>query len=156
MAQKTDGPGASELISTTERTSAAFRANYMTFQYEFVEFFADHLADLSRVFGGDLQMVLVFAVIGQVQLRAYMAGDRSPAGIGASRLADVTGIPRETVRRKLEGLEAKGWIERAEQSLWRIRMDGEKSAARRELDGLDERAIDRIARMFCKLQRIAG
>ncbi len=160
MARKAGNPGAACAPSTPEEAGAAFRANYLLFQYEFVEFFADHLSDMSRVFGGDLQAVLVLAVIGQVRLRSYIAGgnegDGSPAGISASRLSDVTGIPRETVRRKLKDLEAKRWIERVGPSLWRIRMEGEKSAARQELNALDNRAIDRIARMFCRLQRIAS
>ncbi len=159
MTRKESNLDTTSLPSTPDEISAAFRANYLSYQYEFVEFFTDHLSDVSRVFGGDLQTVLLLAVIGQVRLRAYKDNgndsEHFPLGISASRLSDITGIPRETVRRKLEALDAKGWIERVETASWRIRMDGEKSAARRELQDLDDRAIDRIARVFCKLQRIA-
>lgn len=149
----------------TEAASAqvgtAFRANYLRFQYEFVEFFTEHLSDLSRAFRGDLQMVLVLAVVGQVRLKDHMddriddGASRTPGGISSSRLADVTGIPRETVRRKLAALAKTGWVERVDQASWRISMVGEKSVARQELNELDMRAIDRVARMFCRLERIA-
>lgn len=138
----------------------AFRANYVQFQYDFVEFFTEHLSDLSRAFRGDLQMVLVLAVVGQVRLRDHIdqrpddGTVRIPGGIASSRLADVTGIPRETVRRKLNSLAKMGWVERVDGALWRISMDGQKSVARRELNELDMRAVDRVARMFCRLERI--
>ncbi len=61
--------------------------------------------------------MLVLAVIGQVRIAsmAYagtMEIRRNKAPSLPSRLADVTGIPRETVRRKLTLLANKGWIER--------------------------------------------
>ena len=46
-----------------EQIEAQFRAQYPTYQYYFVEFFTEHLADCSRVFGGDLQLMLVLAIV---------------------------------------------------------------------------------------------
>ena len=72
-----------------------FRKNYLQCQYAFVEFFTQHLIDLFRAFGGDLQEMLVFAVIGQVYIRGTMdrkqrnaAIDDNPAlsSIHASRI----------------------------------------------------------------------
>jgi hypothetical protein len=101
---------------------AAFRENYVRYQYCFVEFLAEHLADTSRVFKGDMQMAVLLAIIGQVTLQALLVaetGGRSidevppdRRGITTFRLADATGIPRETVHRKLTAMEGwAGWIE---------------------------------------------
>lgn len=146
--------------SGSAHAAAAFRANYRQFQYEFVEFFTEHLSDLSRVFKGDLQLVLVLAVVGQVHLRSLAdmegngKGARKAPGIAAARLSDVTGIPRETVRRKLAALEKLGWVERADRASWRIVSDGQKSVARAAFSEVDSRALDRIARLFSRLERI--
>lgn len=154
-----DSGGRSE--GGSAHVAAAFRSNYRQYQYEFVEFFTEHLSDLSRVFSGDLQMVLTLAVVGQIHLRNLMdqqsdeGAIRTAPGIAASRLADVTGIPRETIRRKLAALEKLGWIERVDRASWRIASSGQKSVARDALSEVDARAIDRIARLFCRLERIA-
>jgi DNA-binding MarR family transcriptional regulator len=138
------------------------RERYGLFQYHFVEFLAAHLADCSRVFRGDLQQLLVLAILGQVYLRAYL--DASPdaklpraevpvtAAITASRIADVTGIPRETVRRKLAALERRGWIERAGDRGWRLLVREGVAEARRDLADLDQRGIERMARILTALK----
>lgn len=56
-----------------EQIEAQFRAQYPTYQYYFVEFFTEHLADCSRAFGGDLQLMLVLALMGQMHLQAIVA-----------------------------------------------------------------------------------
>jgi len=147
-----------------EAASAAFAKNYHAYQYRFVEFFTEHLADLSRTFGGDLQQMIILAVIGQVHLRAVhvalAAGDdprRIPperVSIAASRISDVTGIPRETVRRKLAALQKKGWIERGAASAWRLVVNADGAPARVELSEVNERAILRIGRLFAELETL--
>lgn len=89
-----------------------------------VEHFAELLIALRRQFGGDLDRMLVLAVIGlrtlpprRVEGRSYtefQAGQLAEQGrpINVQSIADTTGIPRETVRRKVAELEAAGWIER--------------------------------------------
>lgn len=139
---------------------AAFDARYPAYQYCMVEFLTEHLADVSRTFEGDLQEALVLAVIGQMYLRAHMAQAQShpaaalDASISASRIADVTGIPRQTVRRKLQALEARGWIERTSTAAFRLVVRDGSSNAREDLDGLDRRGVDRAARLFCGLQKV--
>ena len=157
-------------VATTREARAAtlesmFRERYLVYQYHSVEFLCAHLADCSRVFGGDLQQMLVLAVIGQVHLRSYLdaAADGSiqprdipdrPA-ITASRLADVTGIPRETVRRKLTLLERRGWIEKTREGAWRLVMEDGSAPARSDLQGLDGRTTRRFAELAASLERIA-
>jgi hypothetical protein len=41
--------------------AAALDGQYVVYQYTFVEFFIDHLVDVSRAFRGDLQEMLVLA-----------------------------------------------------------------------------------------------
>lgn len=130
-------------------------ANYPAFQYRFVEFLADHLADCSRVFRGDLQQMLVLAIIGQMELharsRGSVAGDPK-AAISASRIADVTGIPRETVRRKLRALEERNWICRQPDGSWSLRIEAGEAVARNDLQGLDSRSIARWATLLATVK----
>lgn len=152
------------LEARSAEVRSAFAANYRPYQYKFVEFFVDHLSDLSRTFGGDLQQMVVIAIVGQVYMRAMhdaAAAGRDPTdlppertSITASRIADVTGIPRQTVRRKLTSLEKRGWIERSPASAWRLVVNRQEAAARVDLRDSDQRAITRVARLFAELETL--
>lgn len=141
---------------------ARFRDNYPAYQYHFVEFLTEHLSDVSRELGGDLQEVLVLAIIGQMHLRAVidtqsvaMASQKirqNPPQITASRIADASGIPRETVRRKLAKLGKRGWIEQGADGAWRLVVSETSAKARDELSALDSRAISRVAGLYSRLQ----
>ncbi len=131
-------------------------ANYGQFQYHFVEFIVAHLADCSRVFGGDLQELLVLGIIGQVFLSSYNAGRSAEdqidyGGISASRLADVSGIPRETVRRKLRSLSKRGWIVQTEDAQWKLLFENGAAAARKDLSELDRRGLIRMVKTILRL-----
>lgn len=143
-------------VHDTEAYVARIRSNYPAFQYRFVEFIADHLSDCSRAFGGDLQQMVVLAVIGQMELharaRAAAGGAPANAAIAASRLSDATGIPRETVRRKLKILEERGWIFRDSEGAWRLRIDGATAPAHEDLRDLDERGIRRWATLLASVR----
>lgn len=147
-------------LLSAEEIETRFRTNYHSYQYHFVEFFTEHLADCSRVFGGDLQLMLVLALMGQMHLHALVAQKQNPdhraqivrdQKITASRIADASGIPRETVRRKLSKLEKLGWVEQEGSGAWRLIIGDEGSNARRDLSGLDQRAMARIAVFYQKL-----
>ncbi|MAW86660.1 MAG: hypothetical protein CMJ42_09045 [Phyllobacteriaceae bacterium] len=145
-----------------EEVRSVFMTEYRAYQYRFVEFFIEHLADISRVFRGDLQAMIVLAIVGQVQLRAtrnaLRAGldpaDLSPErlSVNASSIAEVTGIPRETVRRKLDRLVERGWLLRNPDSSFRIAIVQGEATARSDLQGLDARALERVARLFRDLE----
>jgi predicted transcriptional regulator len=119
------------------------RAQYRLIQYHFVQFFVEHLSDASRVFDGDLQEMLVLAVIGQTYMRADELG-RENAPINASRIAETTGIPRQTVRRKLQSLEKRGWIQQIEGGAWQLVVEDMEAIARGDLSELDNRGMERI------------
>jgi hypothetical protein len=88
-----------------------------------VEQFCDLLVSLRRCFGGDLELMLVLAVIGsrtmgqrrthRLSYDEFLTLDRSqsePGPINLQSIADFSGIPRETVRRKVQALQRAGWV----------------------------------------------
>jgi DNA-binding transcriptional ArsR family regulator len=144
-----------------------FGEDYLTYQYVFVEFFMEHLSEVSRAFKGDLQQMLVLALIGQVHLRwlrecrrkglAPPEGIPPEASISASRLADCTGIPRETVRRKLVLLQEQGWVDRAPDGRWKLQPAGagQQTRARADFAAIDAAAQTRIALLVARLEDLA-
>lgn len=138
---------------------AAFSDRYVEVQYAFVQFLTEHLADCARTFGGDLELMLVLGVLGQAHLSAVMARpadgqNEMDYGMSALRVADVTGLPRETARRKLAKLAERGWIRQAEGGWRLVGQSPVLTDARRDLGGLDGRALERLARLHCDLGRL--
>lgn len=139
-----------------------FEENYIQTQYALVQFVSEHLTDCSRSFKGDLVAMLVLAIIGQSHLTALKNGrgaaseQHGAMGAHALRIADVTGIPRETVRRKLAVLQELGWIEHAESGWVLVSAPGGTTNARLDLTDLDRRGLERLARLFSELSRIIG
>ena len=141
---------------------AVFSARYLEFQYRFVDFFVEHLGDLSLVFKGDLQMMLTLAVVGQVKIRtvhdAILSGvspseaDLLKNGITASRIAEIISVPRQTVRRKLAQLRDQGWVEQNPDQSWCISSIGGQDSVRAALADIDRRAITRVASFFTSLE----
>ncbi|WP_371054650.1 MarR family transcriptional regulator [Rhodosalinus sp. K401] len=156
--------------SKTERSAdilaERFAEEYPRYQYAVVEFMVAHLTDVSRAFHGDLQQALVLAVIGQVRLGAGRtardAEQVQPAAeelsITASRIADVTGIPRETVRRKLKLLQDRGWVDRRPDGAWYLVSGPDTDTttpARRDFAELEERTRRILARLVVDLGQLA-
>lgn len=89
------------------------------------EEFTRLLVTLRQHFGGDLDRLLVLAVIGSRTLargridgltyeefNALKRTGAQPAPINLQSISDYSGIPRETVRRKIRDLEEAGWVTR--------------------------------------------
>jgi CRP-like cAMP-binding protein len=90
-----------------------------------------HLVECRQAFGGDLDLFLVMTIIGERTFPAKSApddmsqadflhghvGDTEAAAINQQSIADYSGIPRETVRRKIETLIGKGWVQRDDRKL---------------------------------------
>lgn len=85
--------------------------------------FVDLIIECRRLFDGDLDQMLILSVVGGRTMRrgrvpALSYGDflsgqrphRASRTINALSIAEVTGIPRETVRRKIGALKARGWL----------------------------------------------
>ncbi len=95
-------------------------------------FLSGYLKEIHRQFNGDLGLVIVLAEIAHHSTALHFrsehgldrdlvdalrdgsgkAKDRMPA-CNAFSLAQSTGLPRETVRRKILELEKRGWVERS-------------------------------------------
>ncbi|MBS7790098.1 helix-turn-helix domain-containing protein [Roseococcus sp. SDR] len=127
------------------------------------------MADLRAHFS-DLEDALLLAAFGLGPLAEKLRGARSsgdagaltyngrPTGPGwtnAQRLAEVTGIPRETVRRKLEGFRRRGWVEQDEDRSWRIAVlpDGRAPLAA-DMKAANAQFVARLARLMAEFQRI--
>jgi hypothetical protein len=102
-----------------------FGSDFNTFQSLWVEEHLRLMLSLRRYFGNDMDKIIIMAVIGQQQLRdpslpkrAYapvsddpVLGDQSRY-TNVDRISAATGIPRESVRRKVHELISVGWLER--------------------------------------------
>ncbi len=106
----------------------AAQARRLELSFLIGSFVTDHLIRVQRAFEGDLAAALVMATIANRNVQRYyedVAG-KSPEGLdklvesgshlshlrhcNAYSVSSATGIPRETVRRKVKWLAAKGWI----------------------------------------------
>jgi DNA-binding transcriptional ArsR family regulator len=147
----------------------AYGEGFALYHHAWSVFFVSHMGDLRRHFG-DLDEALLLAAfgLGPVADKRRAAGrNRDALALGgravsegvtnAKRLADVTGIPRETVRRKLERFRARGWVEQDRDGAWRLSLDAEGKARVAEalgpLHGAFLRRLARLVVEFARLER---
>jgi hypothetical protein len=132
------------------------RANFGRVWPQHVSSLTSFLIECRAAFDGDLDMFLVLAVIGdrsfsqrradpEMDFDTFQRGPSltPPEDINIRSIADFSGIPRETVRRKVALLTGKGWVTRT--------ADGYVVAtekAKQELTPLTEASIRYIARMM--------
>lgn len=128
--------------------------NYVKFQHEFIEFLFAHLVDMRTIFEGDLDALLIFISISRYYLRDERARpDLEDAELGAhrhltlSRIADVTGIPRETVRRKLKQLESRGLLEKGPHDNWRLAVQNGQPVIRTRYESVWQRVMLRLVKL---------
>jgi hypothetical protein len=95
-----------------------------------VNAFAKLLTELRKLFEGDLDQLLVLAVLaggaGGTNWRKTLLDESFPRPFKTTNtqyIAEESGIPRESVRRKLQLMEAKGYIERLEDGSWKFRSE---------------------------------
>lgn len=135
---------------------------WLHFQYNYVEWFTSHLINLLPYFDGDLTEMLILAIIGQVHLKRYQDAQKTDAAfnadeifITASRLADITKLSRETIRRKLKKLEARGWIEKNPDASWRLYVDADGAKVHRDLKMLTAETVTGLQRLIKVLSETA-
>lgn len=76
-----------------------------------VRAFSELMIQLHREFDRDLDMVVILAVIAERHYANLAQGDAGPVvAINTLSVAQYSGIPRETVRRKVSVLVKKGWV----------------------------------------------
>jgi hypothetical protein len=112
----------------TDITPDYIKANFGRIWPNHVETLTRFLIHCRRCFDGDLDLFLVLAVIGDrsfasgivstgMDYRTFIDPQRErtpPQPINSLSIASFSGIPRETVRRKVQDLIEKGWVQRDE------------------------------------------
>ena len=130
-----------------------FRSNFYRYQAIWVEEHLRLMKALRAHFGNDMDKIMIMAAIGQQQLRdpaqpkrAYAPAKDGPLTgdpqrfTNVDRLAAATGIPRESVRRKVNELIEVGWVERVGTRALAVRPQAAadmQSATLTEFDVLD-------------------
>lgn len=110
--------------------TSALRESHFEVTYLLGSFMTEHLVRLYEAFDGDLTAAIVLGTIGQHNYRRYYEQAGASAAKGFSSIVEngehvaharpcntlsvsqSTGIPRETVRRKIRKLVDKGWVRR--------------------------------------------
>lgn len=132
--------------------------HYVTFQHEFIEFLVAQLVDFRKMFNGDLDELLVFIFVARYYLREERGrGEEELDGHwGApptlSRIAEFTGIPRETVRRKLMALQNRGLLEKIDQDKWQPTVRNNAPVIRQEYEQFCQREIRRLVKLVTALR----
>jgi hypothetical protein len=146
--------------TTRSAVAAALEANYSTVQYHYVQFLAEHLTDCRKTMGGDFDDLMLLAVLGQRFLRARQDRDAGDGGaadriwMSALRLSDVTGVPRESVRRKLKRLAERGWVTHDPAKGWRVAGTFDVTPVRIDLGDLDRRGLERLGKLVTALLQL--
>ncbi|WP_372624645.1 hypothetical protein [Falsiroseomonas sp.] len=157
--------------AAAEAVHQAFMHRFVEAQYAWTAMLLDHLAQCRRRLG-DLDAVVVLGVLGLSALAAARRelervppgavpdfySDKVPPGsaINAHSLAEITGIPRETVRRKLAFLARAGLIQRMPNRAWSLAATETGGArARGDLQDLTDSAAGNLARLFARLVTLA-
>jgi DNA-binding MarR family transcriptional regulator len=140
----------------TEIDEAYLRKNFGQIWPRHVGSLTWFLIECRRHFDGDLDLFLVLAVIGDRSFAAknvpqdltYEQFDASGTEfveverINLQSISDFSGIPRETVRRKVSQLLEKGWIERRASGSFAA-----TSKARTDLAPLTEKSLRYLVSM---------
>ncbi|MFZ6799633.1 DeoR family transcriptional regulator [Undibacterium sp. Di24W] len=101
-------------------------------------FILEHMCRITRELDMDLESVHIWGILANLNVLHLMAPgknfdfrDTTEANhayefrpVRLSDMAQITGIPRETIRRKLNQLEESGKVERTADGLWTIKATG--------------------------------
>lgn len=135
----------------------SYEQNYLALQYVHVQFLTEQLLGPAKLLGGDYGIVIILAVLGQRALEAlHSDGDARPAdrSMTASRIADITSIPRETVRRKLQKLQGMGLVTQEGDSGWLVSGSAEVSSVRNFFSEEERGHVKRLAKFYVRLNAI--
>ncbi|WP_205963442.1 bifunctional enoyl-CoA hydratase/phosphate acetyltransferase [Roseicella aquatilis] len=152
---------------------AGFQGRFVEAQYVWTSFLLDHLIECRKRIG-DLDAMLVLIVVGlsalrQVQKVRELEGEHISLGyrtselpnkgetVNAYSIANITGIPRENVRRRLADLAEQGWLEQAPDGGWRIhRGETGHGKAAADLAELTASTVSRIADFIGRLATVSA
>ena len=147
----------------------AYDRHYIPMTYEMGMYMMDHLRRLYREFDGDLSMAIVLGEIGHHNARHFVRDILPRSGTDARTLgtaevigkasrpcnalsvAEASGIPRETVRRKVEKLVKLGFVTRdAQGGLHTTR------AVAAKFKPFDRHTIEELLALAERVHRLAG
>ncbi len=116
--------------------------HFSTLHPVWIEQHLNLLCELRRVFGGDLDTPIILAVIGQRYFEtrtgkpfsygAALDGNVPPTGgrlTNIESIAEAAGIPRETVRRKVNDMIRRGWIIKGPRGALTVTVEASKTLA---------------------------
>jgi len=148
---------------------AAYQERFVEFHLAWTIFIVGHLSALRRRFG-DLEDALLLAALGLGPVAGKMKdfqATRDPrhlaygAAVGeatvtnAVRISELTAIPRQTVRRKLQAFAQRGWIERTEDGSWRMTRRPDMSAnVTADLAAVNQDLLRQLARLLSQFDRL--
>lgn len=125
--------------------------------------FNDLLIRCRRAFDGDLDRMVILSIIGERTLTTERAagisydrfldgrrGSPCPRPINIQSISECTGIPRETVRRKVAQLIGKGWVERDDDGLLFV-----LPKASQDLQPITEATLEYLTRVANVIARVA-
>jgi DNA-binding transcriptional ArsR family regulator len=116
---------------------AAFDRNFALAGFIVNRFLVHHLVRMARSTGGDFESLVIWSSLALQNTAALLGPGAQPLtplrpdgtfpdsllranGLRSSDLAQITGIPRETVRRKLARLQDGGRVMRREDGRWHV------------------------------------
>ncbi|MBF0255171.1 MAG: helix-turn-helix domain-containing protein [Gammaproteobacteria bacterium] len=127
-----------------------------------VQHFTELLIRLRQGFAGDLDLMLILAIIGSrtlpcrrtssFTLDEFIESRREPRPepINLQSIAECSGIPRETVRRKLQQMEGLGWVSKDDQGHYAA-----TAKASQDLVGQTQASLDYLKALFDAFARLA-
>lgn len=127
---------------------------HLFLQYAQVQFITEQLLGSGRMLQGDYTWVVILAVLGQRSLESVKNGDDLESEMrcmSASRISDITCVPRETVRRKLQKLESLGLICQRGKSGWCFIGTLDNSPARRHFADEERGFLKRLAKFYTQI-----
>jgi hypothetical protein len=159
--------------TTQSRDREAFHDEFPTAYYTWRTFVVDWLSRVRCEFDGDLDAMLILAVIGlgEKSRMSQVPGDgrdtlfpladgllaEIPFESNASRISAVTGIPRLSVRRKLKSMADRDWLALQPGGSVRLKRTPDASApdastpVARDLDPLTEYIFSAVAGLVAEL-----
>ncbi len=155
-------PGLSkDRAANVGRVEQVFSASFVQFQFRFVDFLVRHLSDVGQAFHGDFEKMMIVAVLGQSRLASVVQAMSDgleeavalavPNGMTATQVAEILGLPRQTVRRKLVEIQSSGWIIQSPNRQWSLAVNGQKTQIEGDLSEVNRRGIARVAELFVDL-----
>jgi len=129
----------SETKPSSGATNEAMNAAYSILAFSMNRYVIDHMLRSARRFGGDFERLILWGVVAHLNVAHLLPPGSLPSAVldeagllpaaqdGLRPLmlrdiAQITGIPRETARRKLQSLQRDGWLVQTDEG-WLLNLE---------------------------------